>query len=323
MLSPPRKRYSERRGRLNGKSMLTYKRLPKAERVKVTALSPSGKIRPQTLDAAYAPVEEVLISLKTSEAGVSDQEARNRLVERGFNEVTYSETVSLAWQFIRNFGNPFVALLSVLSLIAFLLGDNRGAVLILVMVVVSVLLRFVQEFRSNRTVAKLRNLVGTAVTVLRTNDRGENCRREVPIREIVPGDMLVRYFIDRYARKAGKQIRSVSNKTLELLQSYPWPGNIRELQNVIERSVIVCDTENFSVDESWLSRGPVPTQSVDQPLPEKLAIEQKAIIETALAQTRGQVAGPYGAAAKLGMPASTLESKIKTLKISKHRFKSL
>jgi PAS domain S-box-containing protein len=140
-------------------------------------------------------------------------------------------------------------------------------------------------------------------------------------REDIP--MLVRYFIDRYARKAGKQIRSVSNKTLELLQSYPWPGNIRELQNVIERSVIVCDTENFSVDESWLSRGPVPTQSVDQPLPEKLAIEQKAIIETALAQTRGQVAGPYGAAAKLGMPASTLESKIKTLKISKHRFKGL
>jgi PAS domain S-box-containing protein len=140
-------------------------------------------------------------------------------------------------------------------------------------------------------------------------------------REDIP--MLVRYFIDRYARKAGKQIRSVSNKTLELLQSYPWPGNIRELQNVIERSVIVCDTENFSVDESWLSRGPVPTQSVDQPLPEKLAIEQKAMIETALAQTRGQVAGAFGAAAKLGMPASTLESKIKTLKISKRRFKSL
>jgi PAS domain S-box-containing protein len=140
-------------------------------------------------------------------------------------------------------------------------------------------------------------------------------------REDIP--MLVRYFIDRYARKAGKRIRSVSNKTLELLQSYPWPGNIRELQNVIERSVIVCDTENFSVDESWLSRGPVPTQSVDQALPEKLAIEEKAIIETALAQTRGQVAGPYGAAAKLGMPASTLESKIKTLKISKRRFKSL
>jgi PAS domain S-box-containing protein len=140
-------------------------------------------------------------------------------------------------------------------------------------------------------------------------------------REDIP--MLVRYFIDRYAHKAGKRIRTVSNKTLELLQSYPWPGNIRELQNVIERSIIVCDTESFSVDESWLSRGPVPAQSVDEALPEKLAIEEKAMIETALAQTRGQVAGPYGAAAKLGMPASALESKIKTLKISKRRFKSL
>jgi PAS domain S-box-containing protein len=135
--------------------------------------------------------------------------------------------------------------------------------------------------------------------------------------------MLVRYFIDRYARKAGKRIRSVSNKTLELLQSYPWPGNIRELQNVIERSIIVCDTENFSVDESWLSREPLCARSLNQALPEKLTIEEKTMIETALAQTRGQVAGPYGAAARLGMPASTLESKIKSLKISKRRFKSV
>jgi Mg2+-importing ATPase len=171
--------------------MLTYGRLPKAEGVAQKAPPGSGRIRPQTLDAAYTTVEDVLISLKTSEAGVSDQEARNRLAERGFNEVTYRETASLVWQLIRNLRNPFVALLSVLSLIAFFLGDNRAAGLILVMVVVSVLLRFVQEFRSNRTVAKLRNLVRTAVTVLRTNDRGESSRREVPIREIVPGDIVL------------------------------------------------------------------------------------------------------------------------------------
>jgi len=140
-------------------------------------------------------------------------------------------------------------------------------------------------------------------------------------REDIP--MLVRYFIDRYARKAGKQIRNVSNKTLESLQSYPWPGNIRELQNVIERSIIVCDTENFSVDESWLSREPLPAQSANQALPKRLTIEEKAIIETALAQTRGKVAGPDGAAAKLSLPASTLESKIKSLQISKRRFKNL
>jgi transcriptional regulator with GAF, ATPase, and Fis domain len=75
-------------------------------------------------------------------------------------------------------------------------------------------------------------------------------------REDIPG--LVEYFIDRYARKAGKNIRGINKASLELLQSYPWPGNIRELQNVIERSVIMCDTENFSVDESWLSRQPQP-----------------------------------------------------------------
>jgi P-type Mg2+ transporter len=171
--------------------MLTYKKSPKAENVKRKALPASARIRPQTLDAAYAAVEEVLVSLKTSELGISDQEASNRLAERGFNEVTYSETVSLVWQLVRNFGNPFVALLSVLSLIAFFLGDNRGAALILVMVMISVLLRFVQEFRSKRTVAKLRNLVGTAVTVLRTNNRGESRRREVPIREIVSGDIVL------------------------------------------------------------------------------------------------------------------------------------
>jgi PAS domain S-box-containing protein len=134
--------------------------------------------------------------------------------------------------------------------------------------------------------------------------------------------VLVRYFVGYYARKAGKRIPNVSSETLNLLRAYPWPGNIRELQNVIERSVIVCDTENFSVDESWLSREPRPAGPAHSALAEKLAIEEKTMIEAALAQTRGQVAGRRGAAAKLGMPASTLESKIKSLKISKHRFKS-
>jgi DNA-binding NtrC family response regulator len=135
--------------------------------------------------------------------------------------------------------------------------------------------------------------------------------------------MLVEYFIDRYATQAGKKIRYVSRKNMELLQSYPWPGNVRELQNIIERSVILCETETFSVDESWLSRDtdqPVPTS---QPLVQMLAIQEKALIETALAETRGQVSGPTGAAVKLSMRPSTLESKIRSLKINKHRFKAL
>jgi formate hydrogenlyase transcriptional activator len=134
--------------------------------------------------------------------------------------------------------------------------------------------------------------------------------------------ILVEYFIDRYATEAGKKIRYVSKESMELLQSYPWPGNVRELQNVIERSVILCETETFSVDESWLSHDTDQTVPASQPLVQMLATQEKALIETALAETRGQVSGPTGAAAKLSMRPSTLESKIRTLKIDKHRFKA-
>jgi formate hydrogenlyase transcriptional activator len=136
--------------------------------------------------------------------------------------------------------------------------------------------------------------------------------------------LLVEYFIDRYASKAGKNIRGVNKQSLELLQSYPWPGNIRELQNVIERSVIVCDTENFSVDESWLSRQPLASKPKTYlELARKPAAKEKEIIEAALRESGGQVYGPSGAASKLGIPRSTLESKIRSLKISKSRFKLL
>ncbi len=134
--------------------------------------------------------------------------------------------------------------------------------------------------------------------------------------------LLVEYFIDRYAGKAGKKIRGINQKTMDLLQSYPWPGNIRELQNVIERSVIICDTDIFSIDESWLVRESRQTQSASQPLSDKLVTQEKEMIESALAESRGRVAGPLGAAAKLGIPPTTLESKIRSLKINKHRFKS-
>ena len=140
-------------------------------------------------------------------------------------------------------------------------------------------------------------------------------------REDIP--LLVEYFIDRFARKEGKNFQTVSKKSLDLLQSYPWPGNIRELQNVIERSVIVCESENFSVDESWLSRRPSPTgQHAELGVLKKLPSQEKALIEAALRESGGQVYGPSGAAAKLGIPRSTLESKIRTLKIEKHRFKA-
>jgi formate hydrogenlyase transcriptional activator len=115
----------------------------------------------------------------------------------------------------------------------------------------------------------------------------------------------------------------VNKKSLDLLQPYPWPGNIRELQNVIERSAIVCETENFSVDESWLSRQPATTEPNGRlNLLKRLPSQEKTMIEAALSESGGRVYGPSGDAAKLGMPRSTLESKIRSLKINKNRFKT-
>lgn len=144
-----------------------------------------------------------------------------------------------------------------------------------------------------------------------------------PLRER-PEDipLLVTYFIDRFARRSGKVIRHISKKSLELLQSYPWPGNVRELQNVIERSVIVCESGTFSVDESWISsRSSAQGPLVPVGLSLMLATEEKQAIEAALRECRGRVSGDSGAAAKLNVPRSTLESRIRALKIDKNRFR--
>ncbi len=135
--------------------------------------------------------------------------------------------------------------------------------------------------------------------------------------------LLVEYFIDRYATKAGKKIRGINRATLDRLKAYAWPGNIRELQNVIERSVIVCETENFTVDESWLSRKLDTIDQAGQTLLRMPASQEKKTIEAALADARGRVSGPSGAASRLGIPPSTLDSKIRALKINKHRFKTV
>jgi DNA-binding NtrC family response regulator len=135
--------------------------------------------------------------------------------------------------------------------------------------------------------------------------------------------MLVEYFVQRYARKAGKSIRTIEKRTLERLRAYDWPGNIRELQNVIERSVILTSGDVFAVDDVWLSnestraapRGATPAPAEREPRTER------EIIEAALAASRGRVSGPTGAAAKLQIPPSTLDHRIRALKIHKSRFK--
>jgi len=133
--------------------------------------------------------------------------------------------------------------------------------------------------------------------------------------------MLVEYFIDRFARKAGKNIRSIDRQSLELLESYSWPGNIRELQNVVERSVVLCDTDTLRIDNSWLSLGNSQLDSSMGSLAGKIQAQEKEFIEKALAETEGKVSGPLGAAAKLGISPSALEYKIRLLKINKHQFK--
>ncbi len=131
--------------------------------------------------------------------------------------------------------------------------------------------------------------------------------------------LLVEYFIHRYTGKTGKAIRNIDKKSMDRLQSYSWPGNIRELQNVVERSVILCDSETFTVDESWLSTEGRPSRA----LADDMVAQERQLIEEALAECKGRVSGPSGAAARLQMPASTLDSKIRALKIDKHRFNTV
>ena len=133
--------------------------------------------------------------------------------------------------------------------------------------------------------------------------------------------LLVAYLAQRYASKMGKKINGIDKRTLELFQTYHWPGNVRELQNVVERAVILCEGATFAVDENWLPR------TSPRPAPSGVALasladREKEMIENALTQSRGRVSGPLGAAARLGIPRSTLESRIKSLNINKHRFRS-
>jgi formate hydrogenlyase transcriptional activator len=128
--------------------------------------------------------------------------------------------------------------------------------------------------------------------------------------------LLAKYFIERYAANTGKRIRSVDKRTAQLLEDYHWPGNIRELQNVIERAMILCDGETFSVKEAWLRSQP-ETRLGLQPV---LMNQERELIEAALAECRGRVSGPQGAASRLGIPRTTLEAKIKSLRIDKYRY---
>jgi formate hydrogenlyase transcriptional activator len=134
--------------------------------------------------------------------------------------------------------------------------------------------------------------------------------------------LLVGYLIDRYANKLGKKIRNIDKKTIELFHTYDWPGNIRELQNVVERAVILSEGETFYVDETWLTHVTPKLAATAAPLVVDLVEHEREILEAALRESEGVVGGPTGAAVKLGIPRQTLESKIRKLGINRHRFKA-
>jgi DNA-binding NtrC family response regulator len=134
--------------------------------------------------------------------------------------------------------------------------------------------------------------------------------------------LLVEYFVDRYAQKAGKKVRDITSKTLALFQGYHWPGNIRELQNVIERAVILCDGETFSVDGAWLKSESPRVSGRNVPLVSSLVERERQMIEAAPAESQGRVSGANGAAKKLRIPRQTLDARILSLGINKNRFKT-
>jgi formate hydrogenlyase transcriptional activator len=139
-----------------------------------------------------------------------------------------------------------------------------------------------------------------------------------PLRER-PEDILLlaKYFIERYAAKEGKRIRRVEKRTAKRLEGYHWPGNIRELQNVIERAMILCDSDTFFVEEAWLQPEAEPRVGL-QP---SLINQERELIEAALTETGGRISGPDGAARRLGVPRTTLEYKIKSLRIDKYQYR--
>jgi formate hydrogenlyase transcriptional activator len=133
--------------------------------------------------------------------------------------------------------------------------------------------------------------------------------------------LLVEYYIARFGKKAGKKFKAIDNKTLRLFHTYAWPGNVRELQNVIERAVILSDGDILSVDETWLKREPSQMATAPTGALNSLLRQEKRMIEDALTECHGRISGTGGAAAKLGLPARTLDSKLKRLGINPHRFK--
>jgi formate hydrogenlyase transcriptional activator len=132
---------------------------------------------------------------------------------------------------------------------------------------------------------------------------------------------LVRHFARQFAQRMNKTIDLISPETMEALARYSWPGNIRELENVIERAVVIHEKGKLTVKKSWLCRECLHREPPARTPFGGFAMGDRETIGAALAETRGRVSGPSGAAAMLGIPPSTLESRIRSMNINKYQFK--
>jgi formate hydrogenlyase transcriptional activator len=132
---------------------------------------------------------------------------------------------------------------------------------------------------------------------------------------------LVRHTLIDVERRVGRRFAAIEPASLERMSAYSWPGNIRELQNVVEESAILCDDATLHVPTSLLLQralAPAPASRLDA----MLEASEQQMIEDALTASGGRIAGRAGAAALLGVPPSTLESKIRRLRIDKFRFRT-
>jgi formate hydrogenlyase transcriptional activator len=138
-------------------------------------------------------------------------------------------------------------------------------------------------------------------------------------REDIP--LLTDYLLRQITGRCGRAFVGVEPASMERLMDFSWPGNIRQLQNVLEQSAILCDDEMLCVPPMLLVEKPRCVRAVSQ-LDATLHANEQRIIEQALEASDGRVSGAAGAAARLGVPVSTLESKIRRLNIDKFRYRA-
>ena len=157
---------------------------------KTTSAQPI-RLSMRVVEEAHTDIGKLLTRLNTRRKGLTDAEVKERLRQYGFNEVAHEKPPHWFLQLLQAFNNPFIYILLGLAIVSFLTDDMQGTIVLTLMVVISGVLRFVQEFRSTQAAAKLKAMVSTTATVSRRDNTFDSSRqKEVPIQQLVPGDIV-------------------------------------------------------------------------------------------------------------------------------------